>query len=335
MKKTISYTLAILLLLATISYTPKAEQVLAPNNDSKYVMLGGETFGIRMFSEGVIVIEVEKNLHGSELPSPALLAGIRKNDVIKSVDGTLLTSNEHFTELIKNAEEKPLELIIDRNGELISSELIPRYDSQGNVRAGMWIKDSAAGIGTVTYYDSETLSFGALGHGICESQTGKLIPLSYGEIAEANIMDVTKSENGKVGSLNGYFEDEILGYAKTNTKCGIFGTFEKNTEGSVIETAVKEEVKTGKAEIVCTVSGNQKASYDIRIRRLSHSGESKMVIEITDPELLSITGGIVQGMSGSPIIQNGKLVGAITHVLVNNVKCGYGIYIEDMMEAAG
>lgn len=331
MKKTASLTMVLFLFLAIFSYTPKAEQTIAQNLESKKVIVGGEAFGIRMFSDGVLVIEVEKSLHGSEAPSPALLADIRANDVIKSVDGVTLTSNEQFTEIVKSSDEKPMELIIDRDGEIMETEIIPRYDSQGNLRAGLWIKDSAAGIGTITYYDSESLSFGALGHGICESQTGLLIPLSYGEIAKASINDVTKSENGKVGSLNGYFEGDIVGYAKTNKNCGIFGILEENIQGPFIETACKEQVKTGKAEIICTVSGCEKESYDIRIKKLSHNGEKTMVIEITDPELLNITGGIVQGMSGSPIIQNGKLIGAVTHVLVNNVRCGYGIYIEDMI----
>ena len=331
MKKAVSLTAAIVLFLATISYTPNAQPTIAQNYETKKVILGGEAFGIRMFSDGVLVIEVEKSLYGSESPSPALLADIKANDIIKSANGTTLTSNEQFTEMILTSDEKPLELVIDREGEIIETELIPRYDSKGNLRAGLWIKDSAAGIGTITYYDNETLSFGALGHGICESQTGKLIPISYGEIAKASINDVTKSENGKVGSLNGYFEGDILGYAETNLSCGIFGNYEENIQGETIETASRNEVKTGKAEIVCTLSGCEKESYDIRIKKLNHNGENTMVIEITDPELLDITGGIVQGMSGSPIIQDGKLVGAVTHVLVNNVRCGYGIYIEDMI----
>lgn len=335
MKKAVSLTVAVILFLATISYTPKAQQTIAQNTKSNKVIVGGEAFGIRMFSDGVLVIEVAKTLHGLESPSPALLADIRANDIIKSADGVILTSNEQFTDIIQNSVERTLKLMIDRNGEILETELTPVYDSQGNLRAGLWIKDSAAGIGTVTYYDSETLSFGALGHGICESQTGKLLPLSYGEIAKASINDVTKSENGKVGALNGYFEGDILGYAETNLNCGIFGHFEDEIKGTLVETADKEQVKVGKAEILCTVSGSEKERYDIRIKKLNHSGESTMVIEITDPDLLSITGGIVQGMSGSPIIQNGRLVGAVTHVLVNNVKCGYGIYIEDMMKSAG
>ena len=332
MKKIFALAIVMILFLATLSYTPKAQETISSDFSSKKVLLGGEAFGIRMFSDGVLVIEVAKSLHGSESPSPAMLADIRANDIVKSIDGKTLTSNEQFTETIQNSGESSLNLTIDRNGEILETELIPRYDSQGNLRAGLWIKDSAAGIGTITYYDSETFSFGALGHGICESQTGKLIPLSYGEIAKASINDVTKSENGKVGSLNGYFEGEILGYAKNNLNCGIFGKFENNLKGNFMETASKDQVKAGKAEIVCTVSGSEKERYDIRIKKLNHNGENTMVIEVTDPELLSITGGIVQGMSGSPIIQNGRLVGAVTHVLVNNVKCGYGIYIEDMLE---
>lgn len=334
MKKVTTFILILSIFTALFSYTPPAQQTLAKEKEINTVQLGGEPFGIRMFSDGVLVIEVENTLYGSDIPSPAALADIKANDIIKTVNGETVLSNEQFTKFITNSNKEDLLLTIDRNGETVKTTLTPQYDSQGNLRAGLWIKDSAAGIGTITYYDTETMSFGALGHGICESQTGTLIPLSYGEIANAKISDVTKSENGEVGSLNGYFEGEIIGEAYTNCDCGIFGNLTTETNSEIVEVAERDEVKTGDAEIYCTVNGNIKESYDIKIKRLSQGSEKSMVIEITDPELLEITGGIVQGMSGSPIIQNGKLVGAVTHVLVNNVRCGYGIYIEDMINSA-
>lgn len=332
MKKATIFTIVISIFTTIIlSYSPQSQQVMAEVEDTKVVQLGGEPFGIRMFSDGVLVIEVEDTLYGSDIPSPASIAGIKANDIIKTVNGETLMSNEQFTKIITNSNKNDLLLTIDRNGEIIEKTLTPQYDSRGTLRAGLWIKDSAAGIGTITYYDTDTSSFGALGHGICESQTGKLIPLSYGEIAKASINDVDKSENGDVGSLNGFFEGEIIGDAYTNCESGIFGNLKTETESEFVEVADKSEVKLGKAEIFCTVDGSSKESYEIKIKRLSHNGDDTMVIEITDPELLEITGGIVQGMSGSPIVQDGKLVGAVTHVLVNNVRCGYGIYIEEML----
>lgn len=334
MKKAITLTLIISLLAVTFSYTPQTQQAVAEVKEVRTVQLGGEPFGIKMFSDGVLVIEVESTLYGSDIPSPASLADIKANDIIKSVNGETLYSNEQLTDIIINSNRNELNLSIDRNGEIIETTLIPQYDSQGNLRAGLWIKDSAAGIGTITYYDTSTNTFGALGHGICESKTGKLIPLSYGEIAKASISDVTKSKNGEVGSLNGYFEGDILGDAYLNCECGVFGSLSVETQNEFIEVAEKSEVRTGDAQIYCTVNGNVKKCYDIKIKRLSHNGDSSMVIEITDPELLEITGGIVQGMSGSPIIQDGKLVGAVTHVLVNAPTKGYGIFIENMLDAA-
>lgn len=323
----------VLVISAFISYTPENKQVLADSNNMKTVQLGGEAFGIRMFSDGVLVISVEETLYSSNIPSPALIAGIKANDIIKSADGVILNTNEELSKIIENSGEKEICLRIDRNGEEIETILIPKADVQGEYKAGLWVKDSAAGIGTVTYYDNKTDSFGALGHGICESETGKLIPIAYGEIAKAKINDVQKSTNGNVGSLNGYFDGEVIGKATLNSNCGIFGVIVNDSETKQIEVADKKEVKTGKAEIYCTIQGNEKKSYNIKIKNLKVSGEDTMLIEITDPELLKITGGIVQGMSGSPIVQNGKLVGAVTHVLVNNTKRGYGIFIEDMLKA--
>lgn len=331
MKKTITLTVILLLITLTFSHNTKIKPVIAEPQIVKIVQLGGEPFGIKMFSDGVMVVEVENKLYGSDITSPALTAGIKANDIIKTANGEIIYSNEQFNDIILNSQGNSLYITIDRNGEIINKVLEPEFDSQGNYRAGMWIKDSAAGIGTITYYDIENYTFGALGHGICESSTGKLIPLSFGEIAKATINDVLKSKNGNVGSLNGYFDGETIGDAYTNCEYGIFGNLKCETITKEIEIADKEEVKIGDAQIYCTVKGSTKNSYDIKIKKLYHNGENSMLIEITDPNLLEITGGIVQGMSGSPIVQNGKLVGAVTHVLVNNVKCGYGIYIEDML----
>lgn len=330
MKKTISIIVLVSVLVSLFCWVEPAEYVVA-DTSKKMVQLGGEAFGIKMFSDGVMVVAVEDKLIGSDVVSPAVNAGIEVNDVIKSVNSEKILSNEQFTEIVAESVNMPLDLSVERKGKIMNITLTPVSDEQGNPRVGLWIKDSAAGIGTITYYDTENSSIGALGHGICESGTGEIIPLSYGEIANANINSITKSENGKVGSLNGYFDGEIIGQVNKNTDFGIFGSLIINNENEYIEVGKKQEVKLGKAQIYCTVDSEDKKAYDIKIKRLSNCGEEKMVIEITDLELLELTGGIVQGMSGSPIVQNGKLIGAVTHVLVNDVKCGYGIYIEDMM----
>lgn len=332
MKKTVLLTSLVLTISIIFSCSIQAEPVIADAVNGKTVKLGGEAFGIKMFSDGVMVVEVENTLPGTDTPSPAVTAGIQVNDIIKKVNNISIYSNEEFTKIIKEYNGTPLNLLIERNNMYFKTSLKPEYDTQGILRAGIWIKDSAAGIGTITFYDTENSTFGALGHGICEASTGRLIPISYGEIAQAKINDITISENGKVGSLNGYFDGEPLGEVYCNSDCGIFGEFVSEPNNETVMIAGKDEVNIGKAEIYCTLNDNIKKAYEIKIKRLTHHGQNTMIIEITDPELISHTGGIVQGMSGSPIVQNGKLVGAITHVLVNNVKCGYGIYIEDMIE---
>ncbi len=332
MKKIIkAISVALILSMTMISSQSESAPVIAEAQSERKVVLGGDAFGIRMFSDGVMVIKVEEKLFGSDEPSPAFLAGIKEKDVIKSADGVKLYTNEQFSEILKTYENKELELCIERNTELIKLSIQPAKDSDNNVRCGMWIKDSAAGIGTVTYYDIENSTFGALGHGIYETESEMLIPLSYGEIVKTRITDTDKSKNGKVGSLNGYFSDESLGDAYKNTEVGIFGKTNCETSGNCIEIGTKSDVKTGKAQIYCTVDGFDKKAYDIEIKRINGRDDKDMVIKITDPELLKNTGGIVQGMSGSPIVQNEKLIGAVTHVLVNDVSTGYGVFIEDMM----
>lgn len=332
MIKAIKSILPIIILTIIISGSQDSSAVVAQADISKNVILGGEPFGIRMFSDGVLVTEVEDTLFGTNIKSPAKKAGINKNDIIKSANGIRIYTNEDFSEILAEFVDTDIDLTVERNSELINISLKPIYDATGQARAGMWIKDSAAGIGTVTFYDTSYKTFGALGHGICESETGALIPLYSGEIVKANINSVTKSENGNVGSLNGYFEDITIGSAFENSNYGIFGYAENLPNAEYIETGTKSQVYVGNAQIYCTISGKSKEAYDIKIRKLSNNSEnSGMIIEITDPELLEVTGGIVQGMSGSPIVQDGKLIGAVTHVLVNNVNCGYGIFIEDML----
>ena len=317
--------------LAFIIAGSDVHPVVAQTEAKRYVLLGGEAFGIRMFSEGVIVIKVEEKLSGSNEPSPAFKAGIKEKDIIKSADGEKIYTNEQLSSIFSQSSQKEINLCIERDSKIINLSLRPTVDSDNNVRAGMWIKDSAAGIGTVTYYDSENSAFAALGHGIYETESEVLIPLSYGEIVQTQITDTEKSQNGKVGSLSGYFTDETIGEAEKNTEFGIFGKTQKEIRSEYIEIGTESEVNTGEAQIYCTVDGYNKKAYDIKIKRINLSNDKDMIIEITDPELLEITGGIVQGMSGSPIVQNGKLVGAVTHVLVNDVSTGYGVFIENMM----
>lgn len=332
MKRKLKYLfLAVLLAFSTINTTPV--KTVSATTEPNYVKLGGEPFGIKILSDGILVINVEEKMCGTDIKSPAYESGIKKNDIIKKINSENVYSSTALSDAIK--ENKTLVLNIERSGKELTLSVTPKIDNNGNPKLGMWVKDSSAGIGTVTYYDDKNGIFATLGHGICESETGALIPLHYGEINKATIYDVTKSVDGKAGTLNGYFEDEIIGTAYKNTSVGIFGKISEVSCNEYIEVGTRSEVTTGDALIYSTVDGNTKKAYDINIKRLNTISEHNgMLIEITDPELIEITGGITQGMSGSPIVQNGKLIGALTHVLINNVEYGYGIYIEDMIKEA-
>ena len=205
-------------------------------------------------------------------------------------------------------------------------------------KAGFWVRDSSAGIGTLTFYDPENLSFAGLGHAVCDVDTGTVLPFSSGEIVTAAITKVKKGTAGAPGELGGTFTGtERLGTVKINNETGLYGTLEYEIGGISVPLAPKQEIYEGAAVILSTIDGTETAEYDIIIEKISLSDDSltkNMIIRVTDDDLIEITGGIVQGMSGSPIIQDGKLVGAVTHVFVNDPTKGYGIFIENMLETA-
>ncbi len=327
-KFSILITTIFLLIIPVFSSTVSAKEV-----KEEKVYLGGKPFGIKMFCDGVMVIKTEDVNSGLNSSCPAEEAGIKANDIIISADNQKLRSNEELSQIIKESEGREIPLTIKREGKTINTAITPCKNSQGIYKAGMWVKDSAAGIGTVTFYSGDTENFCGLGHGICDNETGMLIPIGYGEVCSAFIASVTKSSDSKVGTLNGYFTNDKTGTALLNNPDGIYGKTENEIKANEIVIADDKEVKTGKAQVYTTISGQTPKLYDAEILRVNqNTNDSDIVIRITDEELLEKTGGIVQGMSGSPIIQNGKLVGAVTHVIVDNVDCGYGIFAEKMME---
>lgn len=314
------------------------KNIIAQETSSRQVVLGGDAFGIKLYSKGVMVVEISPVETQSGKVYPAKEAGIEESDIIIEANSVKLQSNEELSKIIAESNCQGIELTVQRGEETFNTTLYPASDMEGVIRAGMWIRDSAAGLGTITYYDTENSSFGSLGHGICDTDTEEIIPVETGQVLSATITDADKSVKGEAGGLKGYFNSDIIGEAVTNCELGLYGICEIDPTYNrpIIETACKEEVKQGEAQIYCTVEGAEPKFYDIYIEKVN-SGEEKtknMVIEITDPELLEKTGGIVQGMSGSPIIQNGKLVGAVTHVFVNQPEKGYGIFIENMLEVS-
>lgn len=305
--------------------------------DTPMLVPCGEPFGIKLRMDGAMVVGMERIETASGQRCPAQEAGIQTGDLIQSVDGTAIDSNQSLQEAIAESDGTPVTVTLTRSGETCTVTLTPAYAAADNrYEAGIWVRDSSAGIGTITFYEPESGSFGGLGHPICDADTGDILPFGSGEAAAVTISQVTKGVSGCAGMLQGSFSDDApLGELLCNNRCGVFGTLYHNPSAEeAIPMALKQEIQTGAAQILCTVSGDTPKAYDITLEEIDYSGTDStrnMTVCITDPELLEVTGGIVQGMSGSPILQNGKLVGAVTHVFVDDPTRGYGIFCENMV----
>ncbi|MBQ2735118.1 MAG: SpoIVB peptidase [Clostridia bacterium] len=300
---------------------------------------GGCAFGVKFSTKGVLVVGLSpvKREDGKEI-SPAETAGVKVKDILLAVNETEIHSVKDLAEMVTASEGKPLTLSVERGGKTGTLTLTPVKTKEG-YKAGMWLRDSTAGIGTVTYVNPETGEFGGLGHGICDVDTGVLMPLDRGSVMKVEIGGVVKGLSGKPGEIKGYFKHDRCGSIMSNTLCGVFGIFTEMPEGisEAVPVGSRHDVKEGEAEIICTLGDDGPKHYKIEISKIDRDGtdNKNFVITVTDKTLKERTGGIVQGMSGSPILQNGKLIGAVTHVLVNDPAKGYGIFIENMLDAAG
>lgn len=303
--------------------------------EDAYVVPCGTPFGIKLFTEGVMVVKTDSITVDNKVYNPARDSGIKVGDIITHVNSTKVNYTEDLPVIINESKGKPINLTIIRDGKEISKTIIPVDSGNDCYKIGVWVRDSSAGIGTMTFYHEESNAFGGLGHGICDVDTGELMPMSQGEVTGATIDSVTKARTGTAGTLNGHHTTDEEGYIITNCESGVFGYInESPVDHKAIPIAYKQQVKTGKAQIICTVDDSEPEYYDIEIESINYNENAKtknIVIEIKDEELLTKTNGIVQGMSGSPIIQNGKLVGAVTHVFVNEPTKGYGIFAENMI----
>lgn len=301
----------------------------------KLVVPCGYPFGIKMFTEGVVVVgltDVEKD---GRFLNPAQQAGIRVGDVLLEMGGQPIQLNEQVAQIVGESGGKPLTYTLRRKGELVNGVVQPILADNGDYKAGIWVRDSSAGIGTMTFYDPETLVFAGLGHAVCDVDTGEVMPLGKGEIVDVYITGAHRGVTGSPGELQGSFSSSALrGFLMENNETGVYGRLKAKPMGGVpIPMALKQEVMTGPAQIYTTISGSKPQAYDIVIEKINlgdQAATKNMVIKVTDPKLLEAAGGIVQGMSGSPIIQNGQLVGAVTHVFVNDLTRGYGIFAENM-----
>lgn len=307
---------------------------------TKKLYPGGIPFGIKFITEGVLIVGFCDFKSGNKTVNPSNEAGLKIGDRILSVNSKPLQSAEELTKIVEESGGKPLQIIYTRDGNEKKTVLTPIFsEGEGSYKTGIYVKDSGAGIGTVSYIDPETLEFGGLGHGICEGDSGSLIPINKGSVVDVKINGIKKGAVGAPGELRGYFSSGRVGSLLVNNDCGVFGAFAKTPSGlpsEPLSIGLKEELKNGKAYIYTTLDSCTPKKYEIEISniKLSETHGKCFTVKVTDKALLEKTGGIVQGMSGSPIIQNGKLVGAVTHVLINDPTTGYGIFIENMLAAA-
>jgi stage IV sporulation protein B len=301
----------------------------------------GRAVGIKLFADGVLVVGVADVDTAVGRTSPARDCGLREGDLILQINGESVSSSEQVQSILQSSAAQPVTLTVRRGGRTFTAEPTPVECDDSVYRLGTWIRDSMAGIGTMTFYDPATGSYGALGHGITDVDTAQLMPLASGAIMETSVRGIKRGEQGDPGELKGDFSRQRdVGSVSANTEAGIFGTVSDEgflSGGRALPVARGAEVETGPATILSTISGDETREYAVEIVKIYPRNQPtrNLLIRVTDPQLLEATGGIVQGMSGSPILQNGRFVGAVTHVLVNDPTQGYGILMENMLRAAG
>ena len=312
----------------------------APAPGPRYLVPVGRTVGMWLLARGVMVVGLTAVDAETGSCSPAKSCGLKTGDIITQINGTRVDTIEEVQAVLAQSDgEVEIEATRGRKALTFYPDALP-CTADGSYKLGAWIRDSMAGIGTVTFYDPETATFAALGHGINDVDTGLLMPLQSGAIMPSRVSGVVAGEKGCPGELHGSFDlTRDIGSLTANTDWGIFGQAEAGLfDGEAVEVARAGELKTGAATILANVSGDTVEEYEVEILRVYPAGgkeHQSLMLRVTDPRLLEQTGGIVQGMSGSPILQSGKLVGAVTHVLVNDPTRGYGILAEDMLAALG
>ena len=313
----------------------------AAAGETRMVIPSGRAVGIKLFSDGVLVVGLAE-VGAQEKSSPAKECGLRVGDIITHVDGEEVSTIEEVQEVIRESDGESMQIRALRNGQALQFTAAGAEDENGTYKLGAWLRDSMAGIGTVTFYEPDSGLFAALGHGINDIDTAMLMPLESGSIMYASVTDVKRGQSGSPGELHGTFRvNDDLGSLFANTSSGVFGVLEQadvlGADAQPVEVVSRDEVQVGRAVIRSNIAGEQVEEYEVEITRVypASAGETRsLMLKVTDQRLLDATGGIVQGMSGSPILQNGKLVGAVTHVLVDDPTTGYGILAENMLNVA-
>lgn len=313
------------------------KQVKVTTAQAGTVYISGEAFGIKLYTDGVIVVGTQSVDTGEGTTDPAAGAGIQVGDVITEIDGQPVYSAEEVRNVLNDNNGLTYSVRLKRDGRYKTFQLTPVYSPrEGCYKAGMWVRDSTAGIGTITFYNPESGVFASLGHPINDVDTNELMPLLEGEAVRTEVVNVQRAGTGSTGSLWCEFKTDSIGTLQENTAIGLYGSYNAIPEtAQPFPVASRQEVRKGSAQMLSTVEGTQPQLYEVEITKISYNKEHEqrdIVLKVTDEALLQKTGGIVQGMSGSPILQNGKLVGALTHVIVNNPEKGYAVFAQTMYE---
>jgi len=302
------------------------------------VIPGGQVFGIKLYTEGVMVVGMTDVDTMDGMKNPAYDAGIRKGDILLAINGQTVNTNAEVSKAFSESDGAELNISVKRGNTGFVAKVKPAQSRSENAyKAGLWVRDSTAGIGTVTFYDPANRVFGGLGHGICDVDTGEILPLMSGLAVKADITDITKGMRGRTGELEGKLEDYSIGSLLINKQTGVYGILNSQPIGTALPIAMSQQVHTGSATILVTLDSTGAHPYSVQIEKVSfdeNSPTKNMSLRITDKVLIEKTGGIIQGMSGSPIIQENRLIGAVTHVFVNDPQRGYGIFIENMIKTA-
>ncbi|SHJ48758.1 SpoIVB peptidase [Paramaledivibacter caminithermalis] len=310
------------------------------------VIPGGNSIGVKLNTKGVLIVGLEE-IEGPDNKkyNPGYDGGLRIGDSIIEINNIKVKNADHVIDIINYNKGKEINVKAKRNSNTINCKIKPvKSKIYKDYKIGLWVKDKTAGVGTLTFVDPKSKIYGALGHAISDAETGKILPIGKGEIMKSRVVSIKQGKRGKAGEIRGIFLEttEPLGALEKNTNYGIYGTMYKELTNPIynkpIEIALQNEIKLGPAKILTTTDDNKIKEYDIIIEKINTQrkvSNKSMIVKIVDEELLKKTGGIVQGMSGSPIIQNGKIIGAVTHVFVNDPTKGYGIFIEWMIKKSG
>ena len=311
--------------------------VRAVSTPRRTVQVCGTPFGVKLFSDGALVVAFSDRYTALGSENPAKAAGLRLGDLIVSAGGREVRSNDDLTAAIQAADGRPLPVVYRRGGAQYTAELVPVKDEQGDYKAGVWVRDSGAGIGTMSFIDPAHGTFAGLGHSISDADTGADLTLLSGEIVPVTITGCIRGAAGSPGELRGEFSAAPAGTVLANDTAGVYGQYSGSQTGYSMPVANLQEVIPGDAELWTTVQGTTAQPYKVKIERVTMTGSDpnrNLLIRVTDARLLEATGGIVQGMSGSPIVQNGQLAAVLTHVLVNDPTSGYAIFAATMLEKA-